>query len=71
MLRTAFLLPLFASAFFAGSLESCVNAAGMEKPALTDRHLDRFIIVPEYKILFCYIEKVRSFLRCARVLSCV
>jgi hypothetical protein len=27
-------------------------------PHLTDRHLDRFIVVPEYKLLFCYIEKV-------------
>lgn len=26
--------------------------------ALTDDLLDRFIIVPEYKLLFCYIEKV-------------
>jgi hypothetical protein len=25
---------------------------------LTDRHLNRFIVVPEHKLLFCYIEKV-------------
>ncbi len=28
------------------------------RPSLTDAHLDRFIVVPEYKLLFCYTEKV-------------
>jgi hypothetical protein len=28
-------------------------------PKLTDHFLDRFIVVPEYNLLFCYVEKVR------------
>mmetsp|Transcript_10333 Transcript_10333/g.15879 ORF Transcript_10333/g.15879 Transcript_10333/m.15879 type:complete len:333 (+) Transcript_10333:131-1129(+) len=28
------------------------------KPKLTDHNLNRFIIVPEYKLMFCYIDKV-------------
>lgn len=28
------------------------------RPRLTDKYLDRFIVVPEYKLLFCYQEKV-------------
>lgn len=27
-------------------------------PVLTDNKLDRFIVVPEYNLLFCYVEKV-------------
>ena len=27
------------------------------RPTLTDSFLDRFIVVPEYKLLFCYMEK--------------
>jgi hypothetical protein len=29
-------------------------------PHLTDQFLDRFIVIPEYKLLFCYVEKVRD-----------
>ena len=29
-----------------------------DAPKLNDRFLDRFIIIPEYKLMFCYIEKV-------------
>ena len=29
-----------------------------KRPELTDEFLDRFIVVPEYKLLFCYVEKV-------------
>lgn len=29
-----------------------------QRPSLTDTYLDRFIVVPEYKLLFCYTEKV-------------
>jgi hypothetical protein len=29
-------------------------------PRLTDQFLDRFIVIPEYKLLFCYVEKVRT-----------
>jgi hypothetical protein len=28
-------------------------------PQLSDELLDRFIVIPEYKLLFCYVEKVR------------
>lgn len=27
-------------------------------PKLSDHFLDRFIVIPEYKLLFCYVEKV-------------
>ena len=44
----------------AQATQSGLETAGAEKPtpSLTDRHLDRFIVVPEIKLLFCYIEKV-------------
>jgi len=29
-----------------------------QRPRLNDEYLDRFIVVPEYKLLFCYQEKV-------------
>jgi hypothetical protein len=37
-------------------------------PQLTDQFLDRFIVVPEYKLLFCYVEKVRA-VSCRRRLA--
>ena len=47
----------------------------MPLPVLTNTHLDRFIVVPEYNLLFCYIEKVgctmfnKLFLRYVNVLE--
>lgn len=34
--------------------------AGRNDQLLTDEYLNRFIVVPEHKLLFCYIEKVRQ-----------
>lgn len=32
--------------------------SAVAQPILTDNYLDRFIVVPEHNLLFCYIEKV-------------
>ena len=57
-----FLLLVTASEFAVkGShAEEQLHTPTLATPVLTDRHLDRFIVVPEYKLLFCYVEKVRA-----------
>jgi hypothetical protein len=40
------------------------HATGADLTVLADQLLSRFIIIPEHKLLFCYIEKVRPCLLC-------
>mmetsp|Transcript_102832 Transcript_102832/g.187742 ORF Transcript_102832/g.187742 Transcript_102832/m.187742 type:complete len:428 (-) Transcript_102832:98-1381(-) len=49
-----------ATGFTALKQHQCVSLEEKEKPILNWHGLDRFIIVPEHKLMFCYVDKVAS-----------